>query len=327
MDYCFKDDIDLFYGYQKVPSCYAGTMNAPLLDIESARYFLAVAQAQSISGAAVSLGTVQSNVSTRLAQLEACVGVALLRRHNRGVNLTSAGEALLPHCRELLRLSASAVASVQQGAGGRPELRIGAFHTATASLVPRVLSGFIRENRGVRLTVRAGTSEEIRACLGEGDIDCAFLPGAAVDGTMTVQARFNEQLGWVAKAGTVRPGGRPLMQVLAGLPLYSVRRGTLYEASVRLLFQDAGVTPAMPLFQEAGSAEILREMLALGGCFTLAGRSVFAAEVEAGVLEFHAVAGQSPRLQPVLVGMRGRTLPEIPALFIRYAKARAAQAS
>lgn len=301
-------------------------MNAPLLDIESARYFLAVAQAQSISGAAVSLGTVQSNVSTRLAQLEGSVGVVLLRRHNRGVSLTSAGEALLPHCRELLRLSASAVASVQQVAGSRPELRIGAFHTATASLVPRVLSGFIRENRGVRLTVRAGTTEEIRACLNEGDIDCAFLPGAAVDGTMTVQARFNEQLGWVAKTGTVRPGGRPLMQVLAGLPLYSVRRGTLYEASVRLLFQDAE-SPRDAAFPGSGLDRDPARDAGAGGCFTLAGRSVFAAEVAAGVLEFHAVPGQSPRLQPVLVGVRGRTLPEIPALFIRYAKARAAPPS
>jgi DNA-binding transcriptional LysR family regulator len=299
-------------------------MATPLLDTEDARCFVAVADALSISRAAIALGTSQSNVSARLARLEARAGTPLVRRHSRGVSLTGAGEALLPNSRELLQLAQRAMASVQAGVTALPELRIGAFHTATASLVPRLLSGFIRKNRGVRLTVRAGTTEEVRALLADDRVDCAFLAGAAVDAGMTLQARFSEELGWVAKAGTVRPGGRPLLQVLAELPIYSVRRGALYEASVRQLFQDAGFTPAMPLFQEAGSTEILREMLALGGCFTLAGRSVFANEIRAGVLAFHPVAAQTPRLQTALVCKRGKAQQEVPAAFVRYAKAAAA---
>ncbi len=300
------------------------TMPTPLLDTEDARYFTAVADAQSISRAALALGTSQSNVSARLARLEARAGTTLVRRHNRGVSLTGAGEALLPHSRELLLLAHRAMASIHEGVTALPELRIGAFHTATASLVPRLLSGFIRKNRGVRLTVRAGTTEEVRTLLADDRVDCAFLAGTAVDASMSLQARFNEELGWVMKAGTVRPGGRPLLQVLAELPIYSVRRGALYEASVRQLFQDAGFTPAMPLFQEAGSTEILREMLALGGCFTLAGRSVFANDVRAGVLSFHPVPASSPRLQTVLVCKRGKTQHEVPAAFVRHAKGMAA---
>lgn len=297
-------------------------MDSRLLDTEAARHFLAVAQAQSMSGAALALGTTQSNVSGRIARLETQAGCALLRRHNRGVGLTSAGEALLPHCRELVRLAAQAMASVQRATLGQPELRIGAYHTATASLVPRLLSGFMRKNRGVRLTVHAGTTEEVRAQLNDEDVDCAFLVGAAVDTGLTVHARFSEEIGWVSKAGTVRPGGRALLQVLAELPIYSVRRGTLYESSVRQLFQDAGITPAMPLFQEAGSTEILREMLALGGCFTLANRSVFAHEIDTGVLEFQATGAPLPRQQPVLVTKRGRALPDIPRAFVQFAQTR-----
>ncbi len=295
-------------------------MDSPLLDTEGARYFVEVANAQSISAAALTLGTSQSNVSAHMARLEAKAGISLVRRHNRGVSLTAAGESLLPQCRELLRLASRAMASIQEGAIGRPELRIGAFHTATASLVPRLLSGFIRKNRGVRLTVRAGTTEEVRTLLADEEVDCAFLAGAAVDGTMTIQARFSEELGWVVKSGTVRPEGTPLLQMLAELPIYSVRRGNLYESSVRQLFHDAGFTPAMPLFQEAGSTEILREMLSLGHCFTLAGRSVFSEEIRTGVLEFHAVPVQSPRLQTVLVTKRGRAQQEVPVAFARFAK-------
>lgn len=297
-------------------------MGDRLLDTEAARHFLAVAQAQSMSGAALALGTTQSNVSAYIARLEVQAGCALLRRHNRGVSLTSTGEALLPYCRDLVRLASRAMVSMQGASHGLPELRIGAYHTATASLVPRLLSGFIRENRGVRLTVHAGTTEEVRAQLNDEDVDCAFLVGAAVDAGLTVHARFSEELGWVAKAGMVRPGGRALLQVLAELPIYSVRRGTLYESSVRTLFQDAGITPVMPLFQEAGSTEILREMLALGGCFTLASRSVFAQEIHAGVLEFHPTGAPLPRQQPVLVTKRGKALRDIPDAFVQYAQTR-----
>jgi DNA-binding transcriptional LysR family regulator len=291
-----------------------------LLDTEDARCFVAVADARSLSAAALSLGTTQSSVSVRMAQLEAKAGVALLRRHNRGVTLTPAGEALLPQGRELLRLAERALASVREGAQGRPELRIGAFHTVTASLLPQMLPAFIRKNRGVRLTVRAGTTEEVKTLLADEEVDCAFVAGAAVDGSMVVHARFRDEIGWVAKAGMAPADRRDLLARLAELPIYSVRRGALFEASVRQLFQDSDVTPAMPLFQEAGSTEILRAMLALGGCFTLAGRSVFADEIGAGVLEFHPVQGQSPRLQTALVSKRGRALAEVPAAFCRYGK-------
>lgn len=295
-------------------------MSSPLLSTESARHFVAVAQTRSFSRAALALGTTQSNVSAHMDQLEAKTGVVLLRRHNRGVSLTSAGESLLPGCRDLLRVAAQAMAAIQQNVYGRPLLRIGAFHTATASLVPRLLSGFMRENRGVCLTVRSGTSEEVKALLIEEEVDCAFLAGAAADGAMTLHARFNEPLGWVTKTGTLKQGGPAQLTVLAELPIYSVRRGLLYEASVRQLFQDAGVLPAMPLFHEAGSTEILREMLAVGACFTLASRSVFEKDIQAGVLEFHAVLGAPPRLQPVLVSKRGRVLEEVPAGFVRFAR-------
>ncbi len=281
---------------------------------------MAVANTRSFSRAALALDTTQSNVSAHIAQLEAKAGVVLLRRHNRGVSLTGAGEALLPGCRDLLRVAAQAIAAIQQDVHGRPLLRVGAFHTSTANLVPRLLSGFIRENRGVCLTVRTGTSEEVKNLLIEEEVDCAFLAGAAADGTMTLHARFNEPLGWVTKAGTVKPGGRALLAVLAELPIYSVRRGSLYEGSVRQLFQDAGVLPAMPLLHEAGSTEILRAMLAVGGCFTLASRSVFEKDIQAGVLEFHPVLGSPPRLQPVLVSKRGRALDDIPASFVRFTR-------
>ena len=65
-------------------------------------------------------------------------------------------------------------------------------------------------------------------------------------------------------------------------------------------------------------------MLALGGCFTLAGRSVFANDVRAGVLSFHPVPASSPRLQTVLVCKRGKTQQDVPAAFVRYAKGMAA---
>ncbi len=63
--------------------------------------FLEVARSGSISKAARRLHTVQTNVSARMQKLEAALGRTLLTRTARGIDLTTAGEALLPVARRL----------------------------------------------------------------------------------------------------------------------------------------------------------------------------------------------------------------------------------
>src|SRR3954454_20650789 len=113
------------------------------MDTQLLEVFRTVARLGSISAAARVLRYTQSAVSRQVATLEAEVGAAVFDRVPRGGALTEEGRVLLPHAEAVLERLAGARQDLEQVrglAGGR--LRVGAFPTAVAELVPRALSTF-----------------------------------------------------------------------------------------------------------------------------------------------------------------------------------------
>ncbi|MFY9933363.1 MAG: LysR family transcriptional regulator [Streptosporangiaceae bacterium] len=85
------------------------------MDLDAVRTFVAVTKAGQFSEAAADLSLTQQAVSKRVAALEKDLGVRLLTRTARGVQLTTHGQAFLPHAQELLRAEERAAASVRPG--------------------------------------------------------------------------------------------------------------------------------------------------------------------------------------------------------------------
>jgi molybdate transport repressor ModE-like protein len=131
-----------------------------------------VAQSGSFSAAARTLGYTQSAVSRQVAALEAVSGRRLFDRSRDGVTLTSAGARLLPRA---VRILDELDAAVREAAGaelaGGP-VRVGAFATAAAGLVPKALASLPRE---VKVTLREGTTPALTRALRAGTLDLAIL--------------------------------------------------------------------------------------------------------------------------------------------------------
>src|SRR5437867_3561560 len=72
------------------------------MDIKDLRFFVAVYEAKGFSRACQTLGTVQSNVSTRIRGLEVFLGVALFERRYRAVIPTENGEKLYEHAKQVI---------------------------------------------------------------------------------------------------------------------------------------------------------------------------------------------------------------------------------
>jgi DNA-binding transcriptional LysR family regulator len=105
--------------------------------------FRAVAHERSFSGAARTLSLTQPAVSQQVAALEREVGARLLDREPGGLRLTRAGEVLLEHADAIAQRFELAAAQLGELADP-PRLRIGAFPSALAALVPRAVAGFGR---------------------------------------------------------------------------------------------------------------------------------------------------------------------------------------
>jgi DNA-binding transcriptional LysR family regulator len=120
-----------------------------MIELRHLRYFIAVAEEGHITRAAARLGIQQPPLSQQIRALETEVGVTLLTRMPRGVELTEAGRVFLGEARAVLAQMAHAVDAAQRTARGEQgQLAIGftgsaAFHP----LIPAVVRAFREQSR------------------------------------------------------------------------------------------------------------------------------------------------------------------------------------
>jgi DNA-binding transcriptional LysR family regulator len=132
--------------------------------------FRAVAHLRSFSQAARELSLSQPSVSQQVAALERELGARLLDRRPGGLRLTRAGSVLLEHADAIAERLGLADAQLAEIAGSeRTTLRIGAFPTALASLVPAAVA----QLEGARVIVEEGPSERLGERVRSGDLHLA----------------------------------------------------------------------------------------------------------------------------------------------------------
>lgn len=137
--------------------------------------FALVAECGSFTAAAARAGLPKSSVSQRISQLEQSLGIRLLNRTTRQLNLTFAGERYLLHCQEMMQASEraeQAIASLRENPSGR--LRITSPAGIGATLLARCNAGFLRDYPDVTLDV--SVSDDIRDLVQEG-FDVALRTG------------------------------------------------------------------------------------------------------------------------------------------------------
>ena len=152
------------------------------ISFEDLRVLRAIAQRGSFTAAASELGYTQSAISKRIAALEATVGHRLAIRERGGVRLTRAGEVLLGHGALALGAMDQAERELNDESSGRIRpVRLGAFASAAAGVVPVALEQLSRERPDITVTLREGTSAALSRALRAGSIDLALLADVAAD--------------------------------------------------------------------------------------------------------------------------------------------------
>src|SRR4051795_1972948 len=146
-----------------------------MLDVRRMRVLREVAVRGSFSAAAEALSFTQSAISQQIAALEREAGAVLVERSARGVRLTDAGAALVTHTDAILARLDAAERELEAIAGLRGgHLRMVAFPSAAASLVPLAIAEFRRRHPAVELTLEPGEPQDSIAALKSGECDLAI---------------------------------------------------------------------------------------------------------------------------------------------------------
>jgi DNA-binding transcriptional LysR family regulator len=141
------------------------------LDLRLVEYFVAVAEELHFGRAADRLHIAQPSLSHQIRRLEEHLGVKLLQRTSRRVELTSAGETLLRDGRPILSQAQRAIQAAR--AAGREQLTVGFGGSAASGLLPTVLRVFSERHPSVQVTLRELRLDGAADIL-DGEVDIAF---------------------------------------------------------------------------------------------------------------------------------------------------------
>lgn len=145
------------------------------MELRHFRYFVAVAEAENISRAALKLHVSQPALSRQIRDLEDELGFLLLERSAKSVRLTDAGRVFLGESRAVLQRVEDAVKAarvVATGQGG--ELHVGYAPTLTVRILPPTLRAFQATMPGVRVKLHDLSTEEMLAGLRDSKLQLAF---------------------------------------------------------------------------------------------------------------------------------------------------------
>jgi DNA-binding transcriptional LysR family regulator len=144
-------------------------------DLVDLQLFIAVADARSITQGALRAHLALASASARIKGLEAALGVTLLKRGRRGVELTAAGESLLDHARivmhhvDAMRGDLAAFAS-----GAKASVHLLANTSGLSEHLPKALAAFLREHPAITVDIEERESTDIAAAIVAGAADLGF---------------------------------------------------------------------------------------------------------------------------------------------------------
>ena len=145
------------------------------MELRHLRYFIAVAEELNFSRAALKLYTAQPSLSQQIKDLEEDVGVRLLNRTKRKVELTEEGAVFLEQARLTLAQAEKAVAMVRQVSQAKQQLlRIGFVPVAEIKVFPYVLPNLRVQNPELKIELQSLNNLEQMRAMKKGELDISF---------------------------------------------------------------------------------------------------------------------------------------------------------
>lgn len=219
------------------------------MELRHFRYFVAVAEEENVSRAALKLHVSQPGLSRQIRDLEAEIGFQLFERSAKSVRLTGAGKVFLAEARAVLQHADDAVKKARAVSGGTTgEINVGYAPSLTVQILPRALRKFQEQFPNVRVALHDLSTEEMLAQLAARKLQVAIT--VRPEGKLLRGLRF-EELARYAMCVALAPK-HPLAKLksillkqIAAEPLITYNRKDYpeYHAMLEKMFAPVGRPP------------------------------------------------------------------------------------
>jgi len=278
------------------------------MDLSDLNIFRAVVQAGGITRAAEKLNRVQSNITTRVQQLEQDLGVELFIRNGKKLHLSPAGTILLDYAERLLDLADEAREAVHD-TEPRGLLRLGSIESTAAIRLPEPLIEFHRRFPDVKLELRAGVPIDLSAAVLAGELDAALVVEPVADAPFEKLPLFDEELVLVA------PPGHPPITAPRDLNpqvVLAFEANCPYRKRLEQWFAQSGEMPARVI--EMSSYHAMLGCAVAGMGIALLPRMVIDSTPQARFLSVHRLPANLGSATTALIWRKGTLSPKVRAL-------------
>jgi DNA-binding transcriptional LysR family regulator len=290
--------------------------------LKQAKYFVGVAEHGSFSRAASELAISQSTLTEAIKDLEAHLGLKLLERRRRGVEMTHHGHVFMRHARSILAEISNAeisLAGAQSSIAGR--LNIGVTSLTSGYVLSDLLSRFRRAQPEIEVSALEDSPEYLEHLLIGGELDVAVM---LIDRLRNPAALHSELLA-VSPYRLWLPLGHPLsaretisLDDLAGEPQIALDVEEMQEEAARLR---ASFTVKPRVAFRTRSVEAVRSLVASGAGVSFLPDLVYRPwSLEGDRIDSRDVSTQLPVIQVGLVWRRGAKLAEPTKSFLSVAQ-------
>lgn len=252
------------------------------INLESLEVFRTVVEAGGVVRASGRLNRVPSNVTTRVKQLEARLGVRLFRREGRALTLTAEGVTLRHYADRLLRLAAETEAQLTTGRPGGT-FRLGSLESTAGTRLPELLSRYHRTYPDVTLELATGTTGALLRRVTDYELEAAFVSEPFEAPHLHALPVFEEELVLITARGAALPGGA----AIARATMIAFAEGCSYRRRLEQWIAAAGTRPARIL--EFASYQAIIACVAAGTGLAIVPRSVLSTLRAAEHVQTHAL--------------------------------------
>ena len=282
------------------------------------RTFKTVADLNSFSLAAQRLKLSQPSVSYQVKELEEALGLPLLDRLGKRVQLTEAGSLLYSYARRVLDTLDEATVALEEMRGiQRGSLRVGASTTVGIYLLPAALGAFKKLHPGLVIALEIGSRARVQEQVLSNELDLAVVGPASKDPELAIIPFLSDELVVVAPAGHPLAGKRRLtLKDLADQPFIMREATSGSRWSMEKEARKAGAK--LRVAMELGSNGAIKHAVESGLGLAVISRYAAALEFSSGRLVELDVKGFPIRRDWHIVHLRRRKLPASVHAFIDF---------